>query len=114
MELVSDRDCHCTLLINSGDLFKIENSFKKKCSVVEKSFWSLEFPQILDEFDSEEDSNLPKLKKSASTEKPDFDSCVEIMVKKLAWTEEYAVEKMLPVLTRWQVQALTGGLKGYV
>jgi len=23
-------------------------------------------------------------------------------------TEEYAIEKMLPVVTRWQVQALTG------
>ena len=33
------------------------------------------------------------------------------MVRKLAWTEDYAVEKMLPVLTRWQVKTVKGKTK---
>ena len=39
IERVSSRECHCKKLENSAELFKIENSFKKKCSSVDKSFW---------------------------------------------------------------------------
>lgn len=106
MDDVSGRDCHCSILAGSTDLVKIENSIKKKCSTVDSSWWSTEFTKVLDEFQSRQ--KMPTLKKTNATDRPKFDNCVEILVKKLAWTEEYAVEKMLPILTRWQVKSVKG------
>lgn len=61
----------------------------------------------MNEFEVEQ--KLPAIKqKRSTTGRPNFDQCVELLVKKLAWTEEYAMEKMLPVITRWQVQAMSG------
>lgn len=101
MDLVSDGECHCRYLV-SAELFKLENNLKKKCSIVDVVWWQTDFQKILDEFEDEQ--KIPELKKSSNFQAPDFDKCVEILVKKLSWTEEYAVEKMLPVLTRWQVK----------
>ena len=65
---------------------------------------------MLDEFQcTQKTPNLKKIGESAP--RPNFDTCVELMVRKLAWTEDYAVEKMLPVLTRWQVKTVKGKTK---
>ena len=40
---------------------------------------------------------------------PKMSQCMSILVKKLTWMEEYALEKMTPLLTRWQLDHLASG-----
>ena len=100
---VSGGDCHCILLL-SAELYKVENIFKKKCAAYDPEWWSDELPKVLDEFLS-----LQEIPKIVHTNKPDFDKCVDFLMKKCAWTDDYAAEKVLPFLTRWQTKAVLAG-----
>ena len=95
--------CHCQLLTKHKHLFKLEESLKKKCAELEfASFWNKRFLQILEEFQQSKEVKLPHNFKISC---PKVDEFIAIASKKLAWTEEYALEKILPSLSRWQVQS---------
>ena len=102
-KMVSGGDCHCLLLL-SAELYKVENIFKKKCAAYDPEWWSDDLPKVLDEFLSVQE--IPKI---VHTSKPDFDKCVDFLMKKCAWTDDYAAEKVLPFLTRWQTKAVLAG-----
>ena len=97
--------CHCELLEENKDMLKLEESLKKKCADNSHDFWNDTFDKILKEF------MQPSVKKSKlesltffQVNCPKVDDFVKICVKKMAWTEEYAIEKILPLITRWQVK----------
>lgn len=97
--------CHCQLLASHKNLFKLEESLKRKCAEVGfGSFWNKKFDQILDEFlQSKCKAPLP-VSNDLQVNCPNVDEFIALAVKKLAWTEEYALEKILPLLSRWHVQ----------
>lgn len=99
--------CHCQLLASQKNLFKLEESLKRKCAEVDfGSFWNKKFGQILEEFlQSKCKAQLPAAATNDLQVKcPNVDGFIALAVKKLAWTEDYALEKILPLLSRWHVQ----------
>jgi len=71
MEKVSKGDCRCELLSGNSELFKIENSIRKKCSGVEASWWNTEFEKILKEFLTTQ--SIQNLRKTSESQQPNFD-----------------------------------------
>jgi len=122
--------CHCRHLADKPDLLKLETTVKKRCLNVSEpgTFFNSDLDSIVEEFEGTK--KLAARKASAKTNKkkvslsetdidnfaglerqlvmgtqvqPKVPEFVAMAVTKLGWTEEYAVEKMTPVLTRWQV-----------
>jgi len=116
-------ECHCHHLAEKPDLLKLETTFKKRCKQVGEndSLWTLELTKILDEFQGSKELAARKGKKNnrkkVSLSESDMENLpsrmviqcpkvadfVSMAVTKLGWTEEYAVEKIIPVVTRWQI-----------
>ena len=91
------------MLMENKALLKIEESTKKKCSELEDSeFWTSTFDDIIEEFTKKDDNCELDLEK-VPLNHPQLDTIVSICEKKLGWTQEYALEKSIPMITRWQV-----------
>lgn len=99
------KSCHCLLLSEHPDLAKLEESVKKKCLAMSPSFWVDDFAKIVDEFYTKEEV---KMDTEIWFQCPNVDSFVDLASRQLAWTREYALEKVLPVLARWQVVTKSG------
>jgi flap endonuclease GEN len=108
--------CVCTRLTDSIELQKLENSVKKKCRTMTASmgaeWWTSDgLPKIIREFETAEP--LPDPSQLGRSQCPKMPQCLSILVKKLLWTEEYALEKTIPLLTRWQLEHLSDiGVEG--
>ena len=119
----STNDCHCRHLSGSsdhGDLLKLETTVKKRCKLVqEPEFWSEDLPKILEEFESDKVlAKSGKSRKKVSLSESDIQniptmcnlcpkvpSFISMAVTKLGWTEDYAIEKITPVLTHWHIKS---------
>lgn len=108
MDVVSCNDCICSYIANDKKLQKLESSVKKKCKAIEQTWWEEEYQQILEEFFSEDGTNV-NMSEYTKQNCPKFSQCLSILVKKLAWEEEYAKEKILPIISRWQVKHKVSG-----
>lgn len=86
---------------------KVDALIKKRCQAVAQTFWTEDYPKIVDEFVKERP--VPDIDACLKRNCPKIGHCMSILVKKLAWTEEYAQERMLPLLTRWQLEHLVQG-----
>lgn len=104
---LGDRDCVCALLSGSKELLRLETTVKKKCTKVDPTWWITGFPKIIDEFNTSEE--LPDLKRVKQLSCPKVGQCLSILVKKLAWEETYALDTLIPILTRWQLRHLCSG-----
>jgi hypothetical protein len=70
---------------------------------------------VLAEFEAAEEASPSDLSLFTRRSCPKMSQCMSILVKKLSWMEEYALEKMTPLLTRWQLEHLaSGGVKQVV
>lgn len=95
--------CHCSMMMQDKLLVKLEEGIKKKCAAfTNDDFWTSTFDKVLAEFFVHQDIDAVKIR-SPAVKCPSVDDFVRLSVKKLAWTEEYAVEKILHILSRWQV-----------
>lgn len=103
MAVKSWKHCHCRLLKENILMFKLEESIKKKCKEL-PNFWNDIFENVIDEFMKPSDCGVVEKVRRFQVNCPNLDDFVNICVKKMAWTEEYAVEKFLPIITRWQVR----------
>ena len=106
MAVSSWSHCHCRMLEEDKNLFKLEESLKKKCAEMQ-DFWSNTFEKVIDEFMQPCDEGVIAKLRHFQTHCPKVDDFVKICVKKLSWTEEYALEKILPLISRWQVRNAT-------
>ncbi|TRY64160.1 hypothetical protein TCAL_03597 [Tigriopus californicus] len=105
---VSDEDCLCQRLKQDPSLVKVENGLKKKCLLLPMDWWRDEMPKVLAEFDVKE--TVPTdLSEFTTYSCPKIKQCLSIMCKKLLWVEEYAMEKLIPLLTKWQIEHLSVG-----
>ena len=104
-------DCICSRLRGDREFLKVDTSIKKKCRAsIEPAFWSTEYRRIVDEFFGED--HLPSvadITQMVSRDCPKMTQCMSILVKKCGWTTTYALEKVMPLLTRWQVEHLSSG-----
>ena len=100
-------ECYCEVMKSDKELLKLETFIKKKCRAIDPSWWEDSLPSILEEFETKE--KLPKDFDLKRQDCPKMSQCLSIMTKKLLWTEEYALEKSLPMLTRWQVKHRASG-----
>ena len=103
--------CHCQLLEETKNLLKLEESLKKKCADLDSDFWNNTFEKVLAEFWQSCNSTVLDRVRHFQVCCPNIDTFVGLATKKLAWTEEYALEKILPVISRWQVQSGGSGSK---
>ena len=91
------------MLMENKSLLKLEESTKKKCAEFDTNFWTDTFEKIIQEFVSDEEQKTKVSKNDFKLECPKVDNFITICEKKLTWTQEYAIEKLLPILSRWQV-----------
>lgn len=105
---VSDDDCLCQRLKQDPNLVKVENGLKKKCLLLPMDWWRDDVPKILAEFEVKE-SAPTDLSEFTNYGCPKIKQCLSIMCKKLLWVEEYALEKLIPILTKWQIEHLSSG-----
>ena len=101
-------DCICATLSENKELLKLETNVKKKCAKVDLSWWITDYPKIIAEF-SNTSEELPDLRLVKQLSCPKISQCLSILVKKLAWEEKYALDTLIPVLTRWQLKHLCSG-----
>ncbi len=106
----SSTSCHCDMIMSSKELRKVEASIYKKCAILDQSspeFWTTTFQKVIQEFYTEQVEKLPADVRRGDRRLavPNVDNFVDLAVKKLAWTEEYAIEKILPVLSKWEVSS---------
>ena len=97
--------CHCQLLEENKHLLKLEESLKKKCAELDSNFWNNKFEKVLSEFRQSCNPTVLDRVRHFQVCCPNIDTFVALASKKLAWTEEYGLEKILPVISRWQVQS---------
>ncbi len=79
-----------------------------RCLSLGMDWWNTTYPKVVAEFLEEEDCLLPdsqQLKHCQGIGRPDVPACLSILVRKLAWTEEYAVQKMIPLVALWQARS---------
>lgn len=95
--------CHCQLLSDNKVVLKLEESLKKKCAELGE-FWNETFEKVLDEFTKTCKKSVIDNVRHFQMNCPNVDDFIKICVKKMAWTEEYATEKILPLISRWQVR----------
>ena len=81
-------------------MFKLEESLKKKCKELSE-FWHDTFEKVIDEFMKPCNNVAVEKVRYFQINCPKLDEFVKICVKKMTWTEEYAVEKFLPLITRY-------------
>ena len=81
-------------------MFKLEESLKKKCKEL-SDFWHDTFEKVIDEFMKPCNNVAVDKVRYFQMNCPKLDEFVKICVKKMTWTEEYAVEKFLPLITRY-------------
>ena len=81
-------------------MFKLEESLKKKCKELSE-FWHDTFEKVIDEFMKPCNNVAVDKVRYFQMNCPKLDEFVKICVKKMTWTEEYAVEKFLPLITRY-------------
>ena len=96
--------CHCQLLHENKTLLKLEESLKKKCADLDYDFWNNKFEKVMDEFLQSCNPTVVDRVRHFQVCCPNIDKFVALASKKLAWTEEYGLEKILPLISRWQVQ----------
>ncbi|KAK0183301.1 hypothetical protein PV327_001354 [Microctonus hyperodae] len=84
---------------NKGKLISNEYQIRKKCMAVDN------FPnqELIDEFIVRKGSVPNQIKK---WNKPDVILLIEFLNKKLKWKSDYTIEKVIPILTRWNVENL--------
>ena len=80
-------------------MVKLEENLKKKCKEL-SNFWHDTFENVIDEFTKPSSDGVVDKVRHFQMNCPKLDDFVNICVKKMAWTEEYAVEKLLPLITR--------------
>ena len=108
-------DCICNRLRGDRDFLKVDTSIKKKCRAnIDPTFWGTEYRQIVDEFLAAMpgQDHLPSfadITQIVSRDCPKIAQCMSILVKKCFWLETYALEKVIPLLTRWQLEHLSSG-----
>jgi len=110
-------DCICNRLRGDREFLKVDTSIKKKCrDNIEPAFWRTEYRQIVDEFlatmpgrDHVPSASVTDITQIVSRDCPKMTQCMSILVKKCAWTPNYALEKVIPLLTRWQLEHLSAG-----
>lgn len=97
--------CHCSMLTKDKILLKHEETIKKKCAELgqETDFWEDVFEKVISEFLTSCSKKFDHLR-LYNFACPDITKFVPLCVKKLAWTEEYCIEKVLPLISRWQIQ----------
>ena len=81
-------------------MFKVEENLKKKCKELSE-FWHDTFEKVIDEFMKPCNNVAVDKVRHFQMNCPKLDEFVKICVKKMTWTEEYAVEKFLPLITRY-------------
>ena len=108
-------DCICNIIRGDKDFLKIDTSVKKKCRTnIDPSFWKTEFPLIVNEFFAGKSAeeyvpSIADITQIVLRDSPKITQCMSILEKKCAWTTAYALEKMIPLLTRWQLEHLSSG-----
>ena len=80
-------------------MLKLEENIKKKCKEL-PDFWNDTFENVINEFMKPSARGVVEKVRHFQVNCPKLDDFVNICVKKMAWTEEYAVEKFLPIITR--------------
>ena len=100
--------CLCSHLKNNPKHAKLENLIKTKCQNEDEHWWTDVFPKIMDEFESKQE-NISDLQQFSELGEPNFDQAMSILVNKLTWTDDYAKEKLIPFLTRWQLEQMLSG-----
>ena len=113
--LAASGDCICSRLRGDKIHLKIDTSVKKKCQGnIDPAFWSTTYQRVIEEF-------MPVVPRRDSTPSnahlnqfisrgcPKMTQCMSILVKKCAWTVSYALDKMIPLMTRWQLEHLSSG-----
>ena len=99
MAVKSWTHCHCQMLKENIVMVKLEENLKKKCKEL-SNFWHDTFENVIDEFTKPSSDGVVDKVRHFQMNCPKLDDFVNICVKKMAWTEEYAVEKLLPLITR--------------
>ena len=108
-------DCICSCMRKDRDFLKVDSSIKKKCLAnIDPAFWSTEYAQIVDEFwaampGQDHEPSTADITEIVSRDFPKISQCMSILVKKCAWTSAYSLEKLVPLLTRWQLEHLSSG-----
>ena len=97
--------CHCSMLVENKTLLKSEETIKKKCAELNDfdEFWGTTFDKIIQEFMADDNESCKITKIDLRLCSPQVNCIVDICVSKLSWTQEYALEKALPIISRWQV-----------
>lgn len=97
--------CHCKMLQDDKNILKLEENLKKKCAEESMiSFWTETFEKVVAEFKTSSQKQDIKKVGNVQAACPQVDKFVQICTKKMAWTDEYALEKILPLISRWQVK----------
>ena len=97
--------CHCSMLMENKNLLKVEEEkIKRKCAELnDLEFWTTTFDKIIQEFVADDNESCKIKITDLRLCSPQVNCIVDICVSKLCWTQEYALDKALPIISRWQV-----------